>query len=225
MELSASCWRESKNSHIAGHSMSESEEEDDDAFWPGETGGLAGEIPDDVWMSRGSNTQELESNFWGAGSDVTVTPLSADDAWATLSKWFSRRIEVSIGDGESYDLGKEGDTVGSPKWAEWTCEAEKVVVLRYVNNSGSVVIREHLRWGLGGMRVIAASGDVTPSSRPLGSPSSRPPSQRLGPVSSVDVVVAPGQTALLVVHGAVLGVPTAHEYERAVTLDFVETNT
>ena len=43
--------------------------------------------------------------------------------------------------------------------------------------------------------------------------------------TSVDVVIEPGDQALLVVQGAVLGVPTAHEYERAITLDFVETNT
>ena len=218
IELSASCWRETKNTHA----VSESEEEDGDAWWPGsEAGGQGGELPADVWMSRGGNAEELESNLWGAGSDVTVVALSADDAWATLSTWYSQRIATSIGDGQSYDLGKNADTVGLPYWTEWSCEAEKVVALRYVNRSGSVVIREHLRWGLGGMRVVAASGDLTP--RPGGRP--RTPGQETGPVSSFDVVVAPGETALLVVHGAVLGVPTACEYERAVTLDFVETST
>jgi hypothetical protein len=241
IELSASCWREGTARNNGAYQDQQQEEEDDrmgggggDEAWFASRDGLGTpKSPTrDRWVpscGAESSRAELAADLWGPGSEVAVRAVQPDEAWDRLSKWYSQRIAVSIGDGQPYDLGKEGDTVGLPYWSEWACEEEKVVALRYVNRSGSVVIRENLRWRLGGMRVVGCAQLQRPASpsNSLTSSQQQDPSGNGGGSggTSVDVVIEPGDQALLVVQGAVLGVPTAHEYERAITLDFVETNT
>lgn len=212
IELMASCWRESDQNHLNGPALEHGDEETDldAADEPMKSSTKSTWMPE---CGSGGSSAELAAGLWGVRSDISVRAMSSHDAWDRLSRWYSTRIAKLAGDGQAYDLRKEGDTVGLPHWFEWVCEEEKVLVLRYVNKSGSVVIREALQWRLGGMRVVGESTSVRSSSHQTGVDA-----------KSVDVVVGPGEEALLIVQGCVLGMPTAHEYDRATTLDFLETN-
>lgn len=202
VEVTAGCWREPsiQSSHADVEHGNDSGGPCDASCWSPTHGS-------DV------SAEELAANLWGVDSDVSVRAVASKDAWDKLGRWYSKRVGNLVADGQAYDLGKWGDTVGLPHWSEWVCEDEKVVVLRYVNRSGSVVIREHLQWKLGGMRVV---GEQPPAPTIL--------CQKRADSVSVDVTVGPGEEALLIVHGCLLGVPTAQAYDRAITLDFLVTN-
>lgn len=185
VELMASCWREN-NTKVSHAGM--------------EDGADGRQSPTkSVWAPRcgsGASADELAVELWGAGAEVSVRALSSSDAWVKLNRWYSTRIAKLVGDGQPYDLEKPGasrDTVGLPYWSEWLCEEEKVAVLRYVNKSGSVVIRERLQWRLGGMAVVGGR----PAPAPDSSSEARIHSAINVDETGVDVVVAPGEEAMV----------------------------
>ena len=123
---------------------------------------------------------------------------------------------------QSHRGSAAGSQVGVPYSREWRCVDEKVLALRYVNRSASVVVREEIAFRLGGMRIVGAA--IAPQEEEAGKARGFAVGAAGGaPPTTVSVVVEPGEEAMLLVHGAVLGVSLAHAYDRATTLEFLET--
>ena len=49
--------------------------------------------------------------IWRRSSGVTVSATDEEAAWARLTRWYSARIQASVGVGTPYEVGNDGDTV------------------------------------------------------------------------------------------------------------------